>query len=86
MSQFGEGTVAVCADPYVELSREDAAALKIADNDQVKVTSAQGTVTVTARVSNRMQQGVVFAPYHFSAAPVQGLSTGSAVTAVTIAK
>ena len=86
MSQFGEGTVAVCADPYVELSREDAAALKIADNDQVKVTSAQGTVTVTARVSNRMQQGVVFAPYHFSAAPVQGLTTGSAVTAVTIAK
>lgn len=86
MSQYGEGTVAVCSDAYIELSREDAAALAITDGQEVKVTSALGTVALVARVSNRMQKGVVFAPYHFGTAPAQALSSGAAVTAVTIAK
>lgn len=86
MSLYGEGTVAVCGEGYIEVSRADAAAKNIVDGDQVKVTSTQGTVTLIARVSPRMAEGVVFAPYHFAETPVSSIWSGAATTAVTISK
>lgn len=86
LSLYGEGTMSVCGEAYVEISRADAAAKNIADGDQVKISSAQGTVTLAARVSPRMPEGVVFAPYHFAATPTSAICSGSAVTAVTISK
>lgn len=86
LSLYGEGTMAVCGEAYVEVSRADAAKLSIADGDQVKLTSAAGTVEAKARISPRMQEGVLFAPYHFADAPISTVWSGAAVTGVTIAK
>jgi formate dehydrogenase major subunit/NADH-quinone oxidoreductase subunit G len=86
LSLYGEGTMAVCGEAYVEMSRSDAAKLSIAEGDNVKLTSAAGTVSVKARISPRMQEGVLFAPYHFAGAPISSVWAGAAVTGVTIAK
>lgn len=86
MSMYGEGTVSVCGEAYVELSRTDAARLNIADNDEVTLTSAAGSVAVKAKVSPRMSEGVVFAPYHFAEAALNTIWSGSVVTSVSISK
>ena len=62
LSLYGEGPMYVCPEGYVELSREDAAALKIVAGDSVKVTSATGAITLNAKVGrSRVPKGVVFA-------------------------
>ena len=86
MSLYGEGTVSVCAEGYLELSRKDAANMKIEDNDLITVTSTTGKISVKARISPRMSEGVVFAPYHFADASINTIWSGAAVTGVTISK
>ncbi|MBC8019100.1 MAG: molybdopterin-dependent oxidoreductase [Verrucomicrobia bacterium] len=86
LSQYGEGPMHVCPEGYVELSRTDAASLKFAENDLLTVTSASGSMKLKARISPRMPQGVVFAPYHFGANPINQVWSGAPVTWVTLAK
>lgn len=86
LSLYGEGPMYVCPEGYIELSREDAATLKIVDGDSVKVTSAIGAITLNAKVGSRVPKGVVFAPYHFAAESVNTLTSGAAVTWVSISK
>jgi len=86
LSQYGEGPMYVCPEGYLELSRADAAAFNIVENDQLTVTSATGSMSLKAKVSPRMPQGVVFAPYHFAAAPVNKVWDGAPVTWVSVAK
>ena len=85
-SLYGEGTVAACADGYVELSTADAGRLQIEDGADVTVASSAGSVKLKARVSLRMPEGVAFAPYHFAATPINQVWSGAAVTSVTISK
>ena len=86
LSQFGEGPMHVCPEGYIELSRKDAAAAKIAENDMITVSSATGSLQLKAKITLRMPAGVVFAPYHFSAAPINTIWSGAPVTMVTLAK
>jgi anaerobic selenocysteine-containing dehydrogenase len=76
----------VCPEGYLEISRKDAAKQQIADNDLVTVSSSAGSISLKAKVTPRMPEGVVFAPYHFAAAPVNTIWSGAAVTPVTLAK
>jgi NADH-quinone oxidoreductase subunit G len=86
LSQYGEGPMHVCPEGYIELSRSDAAAGKIAENDLITVSSATGSIKLKAKVTLRMPAGVVFAPYHFSAVPINTIWSGSPVTLVSLAK
>ena len=86
LSQYGEGPMYVCPEGYIELSRTDASAGKIVENDLITVSSATGSMQLKAKVTPRMPAGVVFAPYHFSAAPINTIWSGSPVTLVTLAK
>lgn len=86
LSQYGEGPMHVCPEGYIELSRRDAAAAKIAENDLITVSSATGSLQLKAKITLRMPAGVVFASYHFSAAPINTIWSGSPVTMVTLAK
>ncbi|GFO62095.1 molybdopterin-dependent oxidoreductase [Geomonas paludis] len=86
MSRFGEGPMYVCPDAYAELNVADAAALKIAEGDQVTVTSGTGAVQVAAKVGKRVPQGVVFSPYHFGEGSVNTITDGAEVTYVSVAK
>ncbi|MBV5337988.1 MAG: molybdopterin-dependent oxidoreductase [Deltaproteobacteria bacterium] len=86
LSQHGEGPVHVCPDAYVEMSRADAISSSINDNDLVTVSSSSGSLQLKAKVSLRIPEGVVFIPYHFPAAPVNKIWSGSAVTMVSLSK
>lgn len=86
LSQYGEGPMHVCPEAYVELSRKDASKYKILENDLVTVSSSAGSIKLKAKVTPRMPEGVVFAPYHFGAAPINTIWSGDAVTMVTLAK
>ncbi len=86
LSQYGEGPMHVCPEGYIEVSRTDAAAYKIAENDLVTVSSTTGTIQLKAKVTPRMPAGVVFSPYHFSETPINTIWSGAPVTLVTLAK
>ena len=86
LSQNGEGPMHVCPEGYIELSRTDASANRIAENDMITVSSATGSMQLKAKVTPRMPAGVVFAPYHFTAAPINTIWGGAPVTLVTVAK
>lgn len=86
LSRFGEGPMYVCPEGYVELGREDAQGLGVKEGDLVTVKSAAGEIRLKAKVGVRLPQGVAFAPYHFGDQSVNTLSTGAAVTWVSIGK
>lgn len=86
MSQYGEGPMYVCPEGYVELSRNDASKMKIAENDLVIVTSSKGSIKLKAKISMRMPQGVLFAPYHFSETSINRICSGAPVTWVSLSK
>lgn len=86
LSRFGEGPMYVCPSGYVELSSKDAAGLKVEQDQEVTVKSVNGEVKLKAKVSSRLPEGVVFAPYHFGENSINNLTDGAAVTWVTIGK
>jgi predicted molibdopterin-dependent oxidoreductase YjgC len=67
-------------------SAADAKALNITEGDAVTVKSDTGSVSLTAKVGNRVPQGVVFAPYHFGDGSINNVTDGKAVTYVTVGK
>jgi formate dehydrogenase major subunit/NADH-quinone oxidoreductase subunit G len=85
-SQYGEGPMYVCPEGYIELSRSDASACKIAENDLITVASSSGSVQLKAKITTRMPAGIVFAPYHFSTASINTIWSGAPVTTVTLTK
>ncbi len=68
----------LCSESYLEVSGEDAKRLGISDNDCVCVRSAQGELTLKAKVSGRYRPGILFIPYHFSNIPVNMLTKAGA--------
>lgn len=86
MSRYGEGPMHVCPEGYAELSRQDAAELKISENDMLTIKSTTGEIKLKAKVNVRMPQGVVFAPYHFAEQSVNTVTDGTPVIWVSISK
>ncbi|WP_046468808.1 molybdopterin oxidoreductase family protein [Allosalinactinospora lopnorensis] len=52
------------SDAWVELSRQDAEELGVAEGDRVRVVSRRGSITVAARIAEG-RPGVVFVPFHY---------------------
>ncbi len=52
------------ADPYVEISPEDAADLEIENDEWLQVTSRRGSIRVRAYVAPTVKPGDVFVPMH----------------------
>ena len=52
--------------PFVEVHPEDAAALGVADGDRVEVASRRGRAVLPAVVTDRVQPGCLFAPFHWN--------------------
>lgn len=59
---------------YLEISQADAAALGVADGDNVRVLSRRGQVEVMARVTDVVPQGLVFTSFHFPAVAINKLT------------
>jgi len=51
---------------YVEVNPEDALALGIEDEERVQVSSRRGEIKIKAKVSRKVDRGVVFIPFHFA--------------------
>ncbi len=52
--------------PFVELHPEDAAGLDVHDGDSVEVASRRGRAVLPAVVTDRVQVGNLFAPFHWN--------------------
>lgn len=52
--------------PFVEVHPEDARALAIKEGDQVEVRSRRGRAVLPARITDRVQVGNCFAPFHWN--------------------
>ncbi len=52
--------------PFVEVHPDDAQAAGIAQGDMVEVASRRGRVVLPAAVSDRVQPGCLFAPFHWN--------------------
>jgi formate dehydrogenase alpha subunit len=53
---------------YVEISPTDARNMGIKDGERVKVSSRRGEIQIKAKVSRKVDRGVVFIPFHFAEA------------------
>ena len=51
---------------YVEISPVDAKSMAIKDGERVKVSSRRGEIQIKARISGKVNRGVVFIPFHFA--------------------
>lgn len=55
-------------EPFVEISEIDMNKLGVRDGDQVKIISRRGEITIKVAKSERVKEGSVFIPFHFSEA------------------
>jgi formate dehydrogenase major subunit len=67
-------------EAFAEINERDAEKLGIHYGDLIKVTSRRGEITLRARVTGGIKEGVVFIPFHFAEAPANML-TNNAVDA-----
>ncbi len=66
--------------PCLEINPYDASARNIADGEELKVFNQRGMVYLTARVSQKVRQGVVCMPQGFWSALMKGGSSANALT------
>jgi formate dehydrogenase alpha subunit len=72
-----EANLEVAPAGFVELHPFDAAALGIAEGGSVKLSSGSGALTALARISEKVQPGLLFAPSHFRQLNANALLKGS---------
>lgn len=65
---------------YLEVNPKDAAMRQISDGDELKVFNQRGSVFISARISNKVQQGVVCMPQGFWPSLLKGGSSANALT------
>jgi predicted molibdopterin-dependent oxidoreductase YjgC len=58
---------------FAEINITDAQARNVGDGQQVTLSSAHGSITVTARVSKEIRAGAVFVPWNQPGATAQAL-------------
>jgi formate dehydrogenase major subunit len=59
---------------YVEISPTDAKNLHIKNGERIKVSSRRGEIQIKAKISRRVNRGVVFIPFHFAEAAANMLT------------
>jgi formate dehydrogenase (NADP+) alpha subunit len=72
-----ENNLLVSPAGYLELHPSDAAALGVVEGGPVKVSSASAALTAVAKISAKLQPGLLFAPSHFRALNANALLKGS---------
>jgi len=61
-------------DSFIEINNKTAEQLGINDGDEVRVTSRRGSIITTAKVTDKIDEGVLFVPFHYANAKVNYLT------------
>ena len=61
-------------EPYVEISAEDARRIDVEDGDRVRISTRRGSVSLIARVTERILPGTIFVPFHYAEAAANVLT------------
>ena len=77
MSTRSKSLTTVASEALLEVGRQDAERLGIADKGHVKVTSRRGTVYLKAAVTDAVPDGTVYVPAHFPHSGVNNLTCPS---------
>ena len=64
-STWSDNNMTVAPETYLEIFGSDAANAGIANGDSVKVSSANGSIILKAKLSDAVQPGLLFVPSHF---------------------
>ena len=75
MSRRTPGLQTLLGEEYLEINPQDAANLNVRDNEMVEVASRRGRLTVRARLTDRVNPGVVFLSFHFDEVPTNELTS-----------
>ncbi len=84
-SRNSESLVSLSSECVVEINRQDAKKVKIADGDNVKIESVQGNIKLKAKTTSRVPEGAVFISENYEWVPVNNLR-GDGYTNVKISK
>jgi formate dehydrogenase alpha subunit len=68
MTRRSKALEAAAPEPFVELNEQDAEEMGISEAEKVTVTSRRGTISLKARVGDRVGPGVLFIPFHYKEA------------------
>ena len=60
--------------PYVELCQADCDKLNVSHGDPVRVTSRRGTIDTLVKLTDKVIEGNMFIPFHFSEAAANMLT------------
>jgi formate dehydrogenase alpha subunit len=63
-----------CPEARVEMNPDDAKKLNVRDMEEIKLASRRGEITIRVRVTDRVPEGILYAPFHFREAPVNFLT------------
>jgi len=64
-------------EPLVEINTSDAERLGVVSGDRVRVSSRRGEIALSAQVTPRIKEGVVFIPFHFAEAAANKLTNAA---------
>ncbi len=64
-------------EPYVEVNRTDARRLGVSDGERVMVSSRRGSISLKARVTDRIIPGSIFIPFHYAEAAANRLTNAA---------
>lgn len=71
-------------EPYIEINPDDAKNIGITDGDMLKVSSRRGNINIKARITERVQTGVIFIPMHYSEAAANVITSDALDATVKI--
>lgn len=65
MTRRSVGLKAVCPEPVIEISPEDARRHNVEDGQEIHIVSRRGVLVALAAVTQRVSEGLVFGNFHF---------------------
>lgn len=77
MTRKIEGLNKIVPTAYIEMNAVTANKLKVEDGEMVKVTSRRGTIDINVKITDIIDDGVVFIPFHFAEAAANRLTNAT---------